>query len=266
MSNLVIVVSGASGGLGSVTSLALLKTGHTVIGIDIADSKFSDPNYHFYRCDLTNKEERIDLINKLHQEYKHIDVIINLAGIFMMESIVEGSEEHLRKIIEVNFFSMYHLNKGLIDLLDSNSKIINMSSEMAIYSPQPFMGYYVISKRMVDTYTDVLRREANYIGIKVIKIQSGAMKTKMLSKANDEYDQMVATTCYFASPLAKMKYMMDREITKNASPEIISNLICKIIKAKNPKIRYRVKNSKALRLVNALPEKTQDNIYKKVIK
>ena len=266
MNNIVVVLTGASGGLGSKTALALLQRKYTVIGIDIADSNIKDDNYHFYKCDLTNKLERDTLINNIHDEYEHIDVIINLAGIFMMESIVEGNEEHLKKIIDVNFFSSYYLNKGLFDLLDSNSKIINMSSEIAIYSPQPFMAYYAISKKMVDTYSDVLRRECNYIGIKVIKIQSGSMKTKMLSKANDEYDQMVAKTKYFSSPLKKMKYMMDRELVKNANPDIVARLICKIIDAKRPKIAYRIKNSKALRVMNALPEKMQDSIYKKVIK
>ena len=91
------------------------------------------------------------------------------------------------------------------------------------------------------------------------------MKTKMLSKADDEYSQMVENTKYFKKPLTKLKYMMDREITKNASPTLVANLILKIVSCRRPKIRYRIKNSKALRFMNAMPEKMQDDIYKKVI-
>lgn len=266
MKNNIVVITGVSGGLGSVSALALLKNGYSVIGIDINPSQITDDNFTFIKCDLTNELDRNELITKIHNLTNHIYAIVNLAGIFMMESIIEGSDTDLKRIIDVNFFSVYYLNRGLFDLLDSTSRIINMSSEMAIYSPQPFMAYYVISKKMVDVYTDVLRRESNYIGIKVIKIQSGSMKTKMLSKANNEYDKMVSDTKYFASPLTKMKYMMDRELTKNANPSIIANKILKILNSKKPKIAYRVKNSKALRIVDALPEKWQDAIYKKVIK
>ena len=112
-------------------------------------------------------------------------------------------------------------------------RIINISSEIAIYSPQPFMAYYAITKKMVDTYTDVLRRECNYIGIKVIKIQPGALKTKMLTRANDEYEEFFKSTKYFAGPLKKMKYMMDREITKTFPPEKLATKINKIISKKH---------------------------------
>ena len=260
-----IVLTGASGGLGSVTATTLLSKGYKVIGIDICASSINDDNYTHLICDLTDEDQRIILFQKIHELTNHIYTIINLAGIFMMQSIIEGNSKDLEKIINVNFYCAYHLNRGLFDLLDSSSRIINMSSEIAIYSPQPFMGYYAITKKMVDAYTDVLRRECNYIGIKVIKIQSGSMKTKMLSKADDEYSQMVENTKYFKKPLTKLKYMMDREITKNADPSLTANLILKIVKCKRPKIRYRIKNSKALRFMNAMPEKMQDDIYKKVI-
>ena len=261
----IIVLTGASGGLGKASANTLLEKGYKVIGIDICNSDIKNDNYIHLICDLTDEDARVILFKKIHELTNHIYTIINLAGIFMMQSIIEGSSKDLEKIIDVNFFCAYHLNRGLFDLLDSSSRIINMSSEIAIYSPQPFMGYYAITKKMVDTYTDVLRRECNYLGIKVIKIQSGSMKTKMLSKADEEYESMLEKTKYFCKPLTKMKYMMDREITKNASPHLVANLILKIVNSKNPKIKYRIKNSKALRLMNALPEKTQDNIYKKVI-
>ncbi|MBO7086446.1 MAG: SDR family NAD(P)-dependent oxidoreductase [Bacilli bacterium] len=266
MSSNYVVLTGANGGLGRNTTLALLNNNYQVIGIDIAPSNITHSNYTHYVCDLTNDAQRQELITNIKNQTNHIYAIINLAGIFMMQSIIEGSSKDLNKIIQVNFFSMYYLNKELIELLDNNSRIINMSSEIAIYSPQPFMGYYAITKKMVDTYSDVLRRECNYLGIKVVKIQSGSMKTKMLTKADSEYQEMLNNTKYFKSPLTTMKYMMDREITKNANPNLIANLMLKILKVKKPKIRYRIKNSKALRFMNALPEKMQDNIYKKVIK
>ena len=60
--------------------------------------------------------------------------------------------------------------------------------------------------------------------------------------------------------------MMDRELKKSNDPAIIAKLIVKILKKKNPRIRYKKKNSFALSFMGHLPEKWQDKIYKSVIK
>ena len=77
---------------------------------------------------------------------------------------------------------------------------------------------------------------------------------------------MVNNSKYFKQQLTKLKYMMDREITKTNDPLLVAKTIKKILDKKNPKIRYRIKNSVSLKLMGALPESTQDKIYKKVIK
>lgn len=262
-----VILTGCNGGVGKNTLSLLLENNYKVIGIDIGKTPcIEHKNLRYYQCDLSDKIGRTLVVELIKKNYDSIYAIVNLAGIFMMESIIEGSAKDLEKIINVNFFGMYYLNKELFPLLHEGSKIINMSSEVARYSPQPFMNYYSMSKKMVDTYTDVLRRECNYIGIKVIKIQSGSMNTNMLTKANEEYDTLIENTKYFKSPLTTLKGMMTKELKKTNDPKIISKLILKILTKKKPKICYRVKNSFALRFVNSLPEKWQDKIYKSVIK
>ncbi len=154
----------------------------------------------------------------------------------------------------------------MFDLLEKGSRIINLTSEVAKGSPQPFQGYYNLSKICLDRYTDVLRRECNYLGIKVIKVQSGSMATPMLKTANDNFEVMANNSEHFKEPLFKLKYMMDRELKKSNDPAIIAKLIVKILKKKNPRICYRKKNSVSISFIANLPEKWQDTIYKSVIK
>ena len=71
----------------------------------------------------------------------------------------------------------------MFPLLRKGSRIVNLTSEVAKYTPQPFQGYYNISKIALDNYNDVLRRECNYLGIKVVKIQSGSMNMRSLFSA-----------------------------------------------------------------------------------
>ena len=261
-----VLLTGANGGIGKQILISLLENNYKVISLDISDSNIKELDTTFIKCDVTNKED----ILKAYEEVKSITLslysVINTVGIFMMESIIEGKEEDLRKIFEVNFFGVYNLNKIMFPLLSKGSRIINLTSEVVRYSPQPFQAYYNLTKITLDKYTDVLRRECNYLGIKVIKVQSGSMNTSLLKTASNEFDDMVSASNHFEKPLRKLKYMMDRELRKTNDPKIISKLIVKILKRKHPRIRYRRKNSFSLWLIGHLPEKWQDNIYKSVIK
>ena len=264
--NRFVLLSGANGGIGSKILSSLINANYKVIALDLSNDNIRDIECEFIKCDVTNKNDLKNAFEKVSKLTNNLYAIVNTIGIFMMQSLIEGSEEDFRKIMEVNFFGIYSLNKIMLPLVETNGKIINLTSEVARYSPQPFQGYYNISKIALDAYNDALRREANYIGIKVIKIQSGSMKTNMLNSANKEYDQMVEKSVHFKQPLTKFKYMMDRELTKQNNPNIIGKIVIKILNKKKPRLCYKVKNSKSLKFIGLLPEKTQDSIYKTVIK
>ena len=260
-----VLLTGANGGIGK-NVLNYLKDEYKVIALDISDSNIKDFNVPFIKCDIANKGELDEAYKKISSMTSDLYAIINTVGIFMMQSIIEGKEEDFRKIFDINFFGIYSLNKKMFPLLHKGSRIINLTSELAKYTPQPFQGYYNLAKIALDNYNDVLRRECNYLGIKVIKIQSGSMKTGMLNIASDEFDEMVNESKYFKEPLTKLKYMMDKEIKKTNDPSIIAKKIYKILKTKHPRIRYKIKNSSALLLMGSLPESLQDRIYMRVIK
>ena len=264
--NKCVLLTGANGGIGKEILISLLENNYEVISLDINDSNIKDMNTTFIKCDVSKKEDINNAFNLIKEKTDSLYAIINTIGIFKMESIIEGNEEHFKRMFDVNFFGVYLLNKIMFPLLNKGSRIINLTSEVARYSIQPFEAYYNLSKMTLDKYTDVLRRECNYLGIKVIKVQSGSMNTTLLKTASNEFDEMVNNSTHFEKPLRKLKYMMDRELRKTNNPKIISKLMIKILKKKHPRIRYRKKNSFALWFIGHLPEKWQDNIYKSVIK
>ena len=261
-----VLLTGANGGIGKQILISLLENNYKVISLDISDSNIKELDTTFIKCDVTNKEDILKAYEIVKGMTPTLYSVINTIGIFMMESIIEGSEDDFRKIFEVNFFGVYRLNKIMFPLLNKGSRIINLTSEVARYTPQPFQAYYNLTKITLDKYTDVLRRECNYLGIKVIKVQSGSMNTPLLKTASNEFDEMVNESKHFEKPLRKLKYMMDRELRKTNDPKIMAKLIVKILKKKHPRIRYRKKNSFSLWFIGHLPEKWQDNIYKSVIK
>lgn len=268
MENRYVLVTGAYGGLGKAVVNSLLEKGYAVFASDIInDETLENERLMPLHIDVTSDISIYKAYQTISQYTDSLYAIINLAGIFYLDSIVEGEEDKLRKIIEINFFGTYKMNKAFMPFLEMNkSKIINVVSELAGYSPQPFMGYYTISKNMLDVYSDVLRRELNYLGIKVVKIHSGSFKTNLLGNASGEYDKLVEKTEVYKDQLTKLKFMMDKELDKNNDPKKFGKLIVKILDKKRPKICYKINRSFSLRLLSSLPEKLQDKIYMKFIK
>ncbi len=263
-----VLVTGAYGGLGRAVVEALIEKGYAVFASDISiDETLQDERLMPIHLDVTNDRSIFKAYQLISEYTDSLYAIINLAGIFYLDSIVEGEEDKLRRIIDVNFFGAYKMNKAFMPFFEvGKSRIINAVSEISCYSPQPFMGYYAISKKMLDTYNDVLRRELNYIGIKVVKINAGSFNTGLLTKANDEYEKLVENTEVYKEQLTKLKFMMDRELNKSHDPKQFAKVVMKVLNKKNPKICYNVNRSFSLKFISALPEKWQDRIYKKYIK
>ena len=262
-----VVVTGANGGLGYSLSKMLSEKGYFVYGIDIVGNRLSDiDNLKFIECDLSNPIDIDNVVSIIKSDNVRIKAIYNLCGIFKMESVIEGDSESFEKIIRINFLSMYYINKVLFPYLDKGSTIINMSSEVARYSCLPFQSYYTITKKMVECYSDDLRREANYLGIRVVKVQSGSLNTTMLSRASNEFDNLKTSTKYFENQLQKMKFIMDNELSKAHDVDNLSKLLVKIIEKKRVKLIYRYKNSFKLKLLGILPERLQDKIFLKLVK
>lgn len=157
------------------------------------------------------------------------------------------------------------VNKRFFPLiLSKKGRIINISSELGWMSPTPFNGLYTMTKYALEAYNDTLRRELNDIGIKVIKIQLGSFKPNMHEEIKNNYTNLVNNTKYFKKNLNSLHKFITKEFKHN-NPKYLIKVILDACNNPKPKICYRVKNNLYMRIINLLPEKIIDNIYKKSI-
>ena len=259
-----ILVSGAYGGLG-ISSVNYLVNNYKVICVDKSIKNPRNDAINF-EMDITNKDDINNLYEKLLEMNISLYAIVNLVGIFKMDSLLEGSVELMRNTIEVNFLGIYALTQKLIPLLEKGGKIINCTSELAGYSAIPFNSFYTLSKVIYDNYSDTLRRELNYLGYKVVKVHSGSFKTNLIGNATESYDKLYEKTKYYKNQFDKLKHIMTNELEKTNDPKKFGKLILKIVNKKNPKLKYNIKRSFKLRFMSIMPEKLQDKLYKWYVK
>ena len=262
----VVVLTGAYGGMGKEVVKELANNGYTIFACDLNVEESSNPNIIPMKIDITNDEDISNLVNIVKEKTDKIYCLFNLAGIFLMNSILEADEKVFKKSFDVNFFGGIKMIKAFYPLMKADySRIINMTSEVAKYSIAPFNALYASSKIAFDSMTDALRRELKVLKIKVIKIRAGSFKTNMLDSANNEYEQLIQNTKLYKKELSKFGELMLNETNKQNDPRLIGELTLKILESDNPRAVYHIKNSRALRFIGRMPNKWQDKIYYKIL-
>ena len=172
----VIVVTGASSGIGYYTAEHLVKMGHTVYALSRRGT--GPEGAKTFSCDVTKEDEVKAVINAVFEKEKLIDIVINCAG-FGISGAVEFTElEDAKRLFDVDFFGTVNVNKAVLPIMraQKSGRIINISS-VAAPAAIPFQTYYSAAKAAVDCYTLALRNEVRPFGIEVGSIQPGDIHT-----------------------------------------------------------------------------------------
>ena len=264
MENKNVLLVGVCGGMGQATAQLLTNSGFNVFGIDCCP--FCDlPNVKYFQADLTNALELENVFKQIKKQVSSLYAIIHLAGVYFMDSLVEISEERLKRIFDINVFGVYRVNKIFLPLLKKGSRILVTSSEVAPLDPLPFNGIYAITKSTIEKYAFSLRMELNLLGISVSVLRPGAVKTKLLNKSETELDNFCQNTQVFKQTSKEFKKIVNKIEAKNVSAQKVADKIKKFLSAKKPKYVYKLNTNKLLLLFNALPDRLQVLLIKKLL-
>src|SRR6056297_502709 len=193
-----VLVTGASSGLGEAIALKLAKEGDFVYaGARKTDDikKLSEKkNTIGVRLDITKPAQiqaaKQKIMAKTPELQNPLDVIVNNAGVAIGGPLVEFNEEKLKHEFDVNVFGAFRITKAFFPLLQKSinePRIINISSTAGKHA-LPFFGPYAMSKYALEAYSDSLRRELDPLGIKVVIVEPGKVKTEIWKKAQQQLD------------------------------------------------------------------------------
>ncbi|NPA52359.1 MAG: SDR family NAD(P)-dependent oxidoreductase [Aquificae bacterium] len=171
----VVVITGASRGIGKAIAQKFLSEGFCVVGISRSRPK-CQLSFHI-QADIKNEEDRKEIISKVISEFGRIDVLVNNAGVGIYDTWEDMDLGHLREIFEVDFFAPVHLTKlALPYIKKSKGTIINVSSaagELRV----PFESGYTAAKHAFHAFSETLRMEVDNYNINVITVTAGNIKT-----------------------------------------------------------------------------------------
>ena len=174
-----VLITGASGGIGFAVAKYLAGKGIHVYACDIAGRDFGDDNITFIRMDVSDEKDIEKVFRLLSEKEVTLDAIVNIAGIFAIDSFIEVENDLLRRIFDVNTLGTMYVNKIMYPLLKKDGRIVITTSEVAPLDPMPYNGIYNVSKTALDSYSQSLRQELNLLGQKVITVRPGAFNTSL---------------------------------------------------------------------------------------
>lgn len=190
MDKKVIIITGASSGIGEATAYKLSKEGHSLVLAARRKEKLialkeNLKSYNnevlIHQTDVTNKNEVNSLVKNTISEFGKVDVLINNAGIMPLSFIEEGRVEDWDRMIDVNLKGLLYGINEVVPIMKEQKygHIINVSS-VAGRRVFPTAAVYCATKFGVNAITEGLRQElsAKY-NIKVTAIEPGATKTEL---------------------------------------------------------------------------------------
>lgn len=223
-----VVVTGASAGIGAEVCKQFIETGAKVAALDISDKvneltkEFGVDNIFPYKCDVSNQQNITDVIGQIITKFKHIDILVNNAGIVALNKVELLSTSDWQKTIDVNLSGAFYVAQavGKEMLKKKNGKIINIASQAGVVGIEEHAAYCA-SKFGVIGFTKVLAIEwakhninVNSVSPTVVMTELGkkawagdvgeAMKLKIPARRFAEPAEIVAPILFLASDYAQM--------------------------------------------------------------
>ena len=251
-----VVVTGASTGIGAATARELARRGfHVLAGVrrgTDADAVRAT-NLEPIMLDITNEAEIAALVNYIADDHERrpLRALVNNAGIGLNAPVEALRLSEWRRLFDVNLFGHVAMMQALLPaLIESRGTVVNISSvggkvAMATYGP------YAASKFALEAVSDALRREVEPLGVKVIVVEPGAVTTEMLGRVAVTGERITSgmTTEQHGRYAALMHSIISQAraaVPRGASAEHAGRIIANAITNKRPRTRYTVGRDAAI--------------------
>ncbi len=261
-----VLVTGAEGGMGRETVKRLVSIGYGVFAADIKEPEAVCENIIPVTLDVTSTESVKRAYEKVSSYTDSLYAIIHFAGIYDLDSLVEMDEDRFSRIVKVNFFGAYYVNKAFLPLLHKGSRILITTSELAPLDPLPFTGIYAVTKSALDKYAFSLRMELQLLGIHVSVLRAGAVATDMLGASTSALDRFTVKTKLYSCNANRFKRIVDRVEARNIPGARIAEKAADIIEKRSPRFAYSINRNPLLLMLNVLPPSLQLFIIRQVLK
>ena len=270
MTNGVVVVTGASTGIGAATCRHLAGLGFGVVaGVrrdeDAALVESWSDRIRAQRLDVTDPDQVAALETAVAAGPEPLRGLVNNAGVAVVGPVEALPVADWRAQLEVNVLGQVAVTRALLPhLIDTRGRIVMMSS-IGGRVAGPLFGPYSASKFAVEALTDVLRQEVGPLGVRVVAVEPGAIATPIWGRGRQAGDERWAEV----GPDVQRRYtrlvdaayaLAERGERDGLPPEAVAEVVGRALTSRRPRTRYLVGKDAVAQawLSRILPDRAMD--------
>lgn len=234
----VVLITGASSGVGQTTARLLSRRGDRVFGTSRQPvGTPATSGVQMLALDVRSDASASACVRQVIDQAGRIDVLINNAAYEQAGAVEEVSLDEARAQFETNFFGVMRMIRAALPFMRERKqgRIVNVSSYSGV-SSIPFLGVYSASKAAVEGYSEALRMEVRPFDIHVSVTEAGFLKTPMMDKR-----QVPGATIADYDPWRQRAFKAIRGMEETSpGPELVAEAIADILASRSPRFRYLI--------------------------
>jgi NAD(P)-dependent dehydrogenase (short-subunit alcohol dehydrogenase family) len=244
----VVIVTGASSGIGEATARRLARGGAKVVVTARRQDRLEalarelDPggdNVLAVAGDITSEVDRHRLVGEAVVKFGRIDALVNNAGYGTRGPVERVPVAVIRKNFETNLFSLIALTQLVLPQMRERGSgcIVNIGS-VAGRIARPLSSIYDSTKHALEAISDGLRGELAPFGVRVTLIRPGLIVTGFTAAADEASAEVVENAGAYEPYLAGFRQGYQRLRSSAGSPDDIARLVEKALRSRSPAPHY----------------------------
>ncbi|MEM7704577.1 MAG: SDR family NAD(P)-dependent oxidoreductase [Pseudomonadota bacterium] len=241
-----VLVTGASSGIGRQIALTLAENGFFVFAGarkagDIAELSELE-NIQGVRLDVTIQSDIDAAVETVQQHGQGLFGLVNNAGVFIYDPLIEVSEKDMRFVLDVNVLGPYRVTKAFAPLLmESKGRISTIGSISGVTSGR-LMGPYGMSKHAIESFTDSLAAEMAKLDVAVSVIEPGNFRSDIMKNMKQRSDDQSsdAPESLFDAEISRFAGFTQTDRSRHLAPTPVALATLDFLSAEQPKRRYLV--------------------------
>jgi NAD(P)-dependent dehydrogenase (short-subunit alcohol dehydrogenase family) len=220
----VVIVTGASAGIGEATVRRLASEGCSVAAVarSVAGRAWPDGKVVNYPCDVRRESEVTSTVDAVLERFGRVDAVVSAAGILRGAPVGAALADDIRAQLEVNLLgSILMAERCTSSLVGSRGSIVNFSSTLAEH-PAPGMSAYAASKGGIEAYTRAVALELGPSGVRANCVRLGLVRTGIHLAAGRSEDESDAI---FEKGGARLP------LGRVGTPEEVAGVVCYLLSA-----------------------------------
>lgn len=234
----VVLVTGASSGIGAAIAQYLVTKDYTVYGTGRNPKETIVQGVHMLALDVTKPATITAAVKEILAKQGSLDILVNNAGMGITGPLEETPDDETRKVFETNFFGALEVIKAVLPSMrkQRSGMVINITS-IAGYMGLPYRGIYSATKGALGIITEAYRMELKEFNVQMTTIAPGDFATNI---AAGRYHAPVLDDSPYRDNYERTLKIMDEHVDSGMDTQVMARKVYAVIQKKKPNVHYRV--------------------------